>query len=165
MSKLPLNSGYRQLFAEIKQKIKQAQLQALITANQQMLLLYWDIGNMILKRQEQAGWGAKVAEQLSKDLKKEFPGMKGFSRRNILLMRQFATTYPDFEFVQEPLAQISWYNNITLIQKCKGESERLWYARQALKNGWLRIILVLQIESNLYARQGKAPNNFHLTST
>ncbi len=163
MNHLPSNTTYRQFFVEVKQKIKQAQLRAMVTVNQQMLLLYWDIGNMILQRQEKEGWGAKVAEQLSTDLKKEFPGMKGFSKRNILYMRQFAATYPDFEFVQPVVAQISWAHNIILLYKCNDEAERFWYAKKAIENGWSKRMLVLQIESKLHERQGRVLNNFQQT--
>jgi predicted nuclease of restriction endonuclease-like (RecB) superfamily len=89
--------------------------------------------------------------------------MKGFSSRNLKYMRSFAETYQDFEFVQEVLAQITWYHNITLIEKVKSPDERLWYARQTIEQGWSRNVLVYQIESGLYKRQGKADTNFSRT--
>lgn len=160
MKDLASRKSYKDLLAEIKSKIQQARVKAAVAANQELLILYWDIGNMILKRQAKEGWGAKVADQLSSDLKKSFPDMKGFSRRNIHYMRQFSETYPDFEIVQVPLAQISWYHNVTLLHKCKDEKERFWYARKTIENGWLRNIMVHQIETDLYNRQGKAITNF-----
>lgn len=89
--------------------------------------------------------------------------MKGFSSRNLKYMRSFAETYQDFEFVQEVLAQITWYHNITLIEKVKSPEERLWYIRQTIEQGWSRNVLVHQIESGLYKRQGKADTNFSRT--
>ena len=163
MSNLPSNQHYVYLLAEVKDKIRTAQIKAVTAVNQEMLLLYWEIGTAILSRQNQEGWGSKVAEQLSSDLKKEFPNMKGFSKRNLLYMRQFAENYLEFEFVQAPLAQISWYHNITLLQKCNDINERLWYANQAVKNGWSRNVMTLQIETKLYERKGKAISNFSLT--
>jgi len=126
-----------------------------------LLFLYWEVGTIILERQNQEGWGSKIVEQLSTDLKKSFPKLKGFSRRNLLYMRQFAETYPDFKNVQAPLAQISWYHNLTLLQKCSDKRERLWYAKKALENGWSRNIMLAQIESGLHLREGKAVSNFN----
>ncbi|TAK37096.1 MAG: DUF1016 domain-containing protein [Saprospiraceae bacterium] len=163
MTNLLSNPTYIQLLSDVKEKIRQAQVKAVIAVNQEMLLLYWEIGKAILAKQDAEGWGAKVADQLSLDLKREFPGMKGFSKRNLLYMRQFAETYPDFEIVQEPLAQISWYHNITLLQKCSSQKERLWYAAQAMENGWSRNVMAFQIETKLYDRQGKAISNFSTT--
>jgi predicted nuclease of restriction endonuclease-like (RecB) superfamily len=135
----------------------------MISVNRELIWLYWEIGSAILQRQEESAWGDKVVEQLAADLKMEFPSTNGFSKRNLLYMRQFAEAYPDFEIVQAPLAQISWYSNITLLQKCPDAKHRLWYAGQAIENGWSRNVLVLQIESKLYERQGKAISNFSMT--
>lgn len=155
--------SYQQLLSEIKGKIRTAQIRAMVSANREMLFLYWDIGKSILERQQQHGWGSKVVDQLGEDLRMEYPEMEGLSKRNLLYMRQFASAYPDFEFVQASLAQISWYHNITLLQKCKDENKRLWYAAAAIENGWSRDVLVHQIESRLYERQGGAPTNFQRT--
>lgn len=163
MTNLPSDPTYIHLLADVKEKIRQAQLKAVVAVNREMLLLYWEIGKAILAKQEVEGWGAKVADQLSHDLKKEFPGMKGFSKRNLLYMRQFAETYPEFEIMQPLVAQISWYHNITLLQKCSNLKERLWYAAQAIENGWSRNVMTFQIETRLYARQGKAISNFSPT--
>ncbi|MFM9267733.1 YhcG family protein [Tychonema sp. BBK16] len=127
------------------------------------MLLYWQIGRDILNRQQQQGWGTKVIDNLATDLRKAFPEMKGFSSRNLKYMRSFAETYPDEQFVQEVLAQITWYHNIALIEKLKSSEERLWYARQTIEQGWSRNVLVHQIESGLYRRQGKADTNFSRT--
>ena len=124
------------------------------------MLLYWQIGCDILKRQQAEGWGTKVVAQLARDLKREFPGMKGFSRSNLMYMRAFAEAWPDESIVQAALGQITWYHNIALLEKLKDEQQRLWYARQTVLNGWSRNVLVQQVESNLYQRQGDAVTNF-----
>lgn len=163
MKSLTVDESYRTLLSEIKTKIQHSQFKAVIAVNQQMLLLYWEIGNIISQRQANKGFGSKVVEQLSKDLKKTFPNMKGFSRRNLLYMRQFAEAYSKNEFVQQPVAQISWSHNILLLQKCSDKEVRFWYAQKALENGWSRNIMVMQIESHLYKRQGQSVTNFAKT--
>ncbi len=160
MKNLPTNKQYQQLLTDVKQRIQNAQVKVAIAANQELLLLYWEIGKLIVDRQAKEGWGAKVREQLSKDLKNAFPTMRGFSKRNLLYMKQFAEAYPNFQITQVPLAQISWYHNITLLQKCPNEKIRFWYAQQALENGWSRDVMVHQIEWGLHERQGKAITNF-----
>ena len=130
-----------------------------------LVLLYWQIGNSILIKQEKEGWGSKIIEQLAKDLKSEFPLMKGFSVRNLKYMRSFAENYRDLEFVQVVLAQITWYHNITLLDKVKDSTERNFYIQESIKNGWSRNVMVHQIESNLYKRQIQAEkvHNFQET--
>ena len=146
MSSFITDSSYRDLLREVKEKIRSAQVQARVTVNQHLLILYWEVGKSILARQEQYGWGAKVVEQLAHDLRLEFPGLEGYSKRNLLYMRQFANAYPEFPIVQAPLAQISWYHNITLLQKCPDEQKRFWYAAAALEHGWSRDIMVHHVE-------------------
>jgi len=121
------------------------------------------IASTIAPAQHQQGWGAKVIARLSKDLKQEFPEIKGFSARNLKYMRAFAENYPDEAIVQAVLAQIPWYHNIALLEKLEAREERLWYAQQTVENGWSRNVLVLQIQSGLYARMGDAVTNFEQT--
>jgi predicted nuclease of restriction endonuclease-like (RecB) superfamily len=128
-----------------------------------MISLYWNIGNQILERQKEEGWGSKVIENISKDLRAEFPEMRGLSARNLVYMQTFAKAYPDFSITQEVLAQITWYHNITLLDKVKNYEERLWYVHETAKNGWSRNVLVAQIQTGLYKRQGKSVNNFQNT--
>ena len=155
--------NYEVFFQDLKTRIRQAQVKAAIAVNQELIILYWQIGREILARQQQEGWGAKVIDRLAKDLKREFPDMKGFSPRNLKYMRAFAEAYPDQTIVQEVLAQIPWYHNQALLDKLKAPDERLWYAQGTLENGWSRNILVMQIESNLFQRQGGAVTNFERT--
>jgi predicted nuclease of restriction endonuclease-like (RecB) superfamily len=111
----------------------------------------------------QEGWGTKVIERLAKDLKQEFPEMKGFSRTNLLYIRAFAEAWVDEQIVQQVVGQIPWGHNVRLLDRATGSKERLWYAQQAIANGWSRAVLEHQIETKLYQRQGKAITNFDLT--
>ena len=155
--------GYEAFLGELKERIKIAQLRASLAVNREMLLLYWRIGRDILARQQEHGWGAKVIDRLSQDLRRDLPGVEGFSPRNLKYMRSFAEAWPEEPIVQEALAQITWYHNLALLEKVKPSEERLWYARKAVENGWSRNVLVHWIESELYERQGKAQTNFDKT--
>jgi len=159
------DTTYLQTLETLKSKIKSAQIKAVLSVNAQLVILYWEIGETILKRQQTEGWGSKVIANLSKDLTSTFPNMTGFSERNLKYMRKFAQTYPDFTIVQEVLAQITWYHNIALLDKLSIVDERIWYAKQTIEHGWSRNILVHQIESKLYERQflAEKTNNFALT--
>jgi predicted nuclease of restriction endonuclease-like (RecB) superfamily len=158
-----LPAGYDRLLAEIKSRVRTAQLRAVHAANRELVQLYWDIGHLILDRQQQEGWGAKVIHRLATDLKRAFPEMQGFSPRNLKYMRAFAAAYPGREIVQAPLAQITWYHHITLLEKVPDPAERRWYAAKAVDNGWSRDVMALQIESGLFQRQGQAITNFART--
>ncbi len=127
-----------------------------------MLLLYWEIGAAILKNQKKAGWGLKIIDNLSRDPKTAFPDQKGFSARNLKYMRKFAEEYPKIEFVQEVLAQITWYHNITIIENIKSIEERNWYIQETVNNGWSRNVLVHHIERGTFNRQGKAITIFRI---
>jgi len=159
---IELPEGYTGFLVEIKEQIKQERLKAVISANSALVLMYWNIGRSILNRQNREGWGAKVIDRLSVDLKYEFPEMNGFSSRNLKYMRKFAECWPDISIVQELLAQISWYHNIALLEKLKDQNLRLWYAHQSIENGWSRNILAMQIESKLHKRIGQTANNFEI---
>lgn len=160
---LSVPSDYVELLESLRKQIRLARLKAGLAVNRELILLYWQIGREILSRQTAEGWGAKVIDRLAQDLRTAFPEMKGFSPRNLKYMRAFAEAHSDGEFVQAVLAQITWYHNITLLDKVKDPGERMWYIRQTIDNGWSRNILVMQIESDLYGRQGKAVNNFAQT--
>jgi predicted nuclease of restriction endonuclease-like (RecB) superfamily len=158
-----LPEGYTEFVRDLKRRIKESQLKAAISANTELILLYWDIGKEILERQEKEGWGAKIIERLAVDLKNEFPDMKGFSPRNLKYMRKFASLYPDFEFVQQAVAQIPWGHTVRLMELVKNAKQREWYIFKIKEHGWSRDILVHQIESGLYHRQGKGVSNFSRT--
>ena len=157
------SEAYTNFLSELKTRIRGAQLRAVHAINAEVTLLYWDIGQDILQRQASEGWGSKVIARLSQDLKREFPETKGFSTRNLNYMRKLAEAYPDREIVQRCAAQIPWRHNQVLLEKLKDREKRLWYAQQSLENGWSRDILIMQIESDLYQRQGGAVTNFERT--
>lgn len=134
-----------------------------MAANSAMVTLYWDIGRQILARQEQQGWGARVIDRLSLDLKTAFPDMSGLSPRNLKYMRKFAESWPDREFVQRTVAQIPWRSNVALLDKLKDAETRLWYARKTMEHGWSRDVLAMQIDARVHERHGKAITNFNAT--
>ena len=156
--KMPVD--YPVFFAAIKERIARERIKAVMAANAAMVLMYWDIGAKILEKQNVEGWGAKIVDRLSHDLKAAFPEMNGFSPRNLKYMRKFAECWPDRSIVQEALAQITWYHNLALLEKLPTPETRLWYARKTLEHGWSRNILTIQIDTRLHEREGKAINNF-----
>jgi predicted nuclease of restriction endonuclease-like (RecB) superfamily len=155
-----LTLDYPLLLEDLKSRIRTAQVKAVLAVNRELVLLYWELGQRILESQKREGWGAKVIDRLSKDLSQMFPDMAGFSTRNFKYMRAFAAAWPDKAFVQEALAQLPWYHNVTLLDKVKDPAEREFYIRQTIAHGWSRAVLVHQIESGLHGRQGQALNNF-----
>ena len=156
-------AGYDEFLQDLKQRIRAAQVKAVFAVNRELIVLYWQVGREILKRQSAAGWGAKVVEHLASDLHREFPGMTGFSRTNLLYMRAFAEAWPDEQIVQQVVGQIPWGHNVRLLDLVKTPAEREWYIHRAIEHGWSRNVLVHQIESGLYRRQGKAQTNFQAT--
>ncbi|MCU0694147.1 MAG: DUF1016 N-terminal domain-containing protein [Polyangiaceae bacterium] len=126
-----LPQGYVETLAEIKQRIQQERLRVVMAANSAMVLLYWDIGRLILVRQEREGWGAKVIDRLSQDLREAYPDMKGFSSRNLLFMRSFAEGCPDAGIVKQLVSQLPWGHIIRLLQRVKDANAREWYMRMA----------------------------------
>lgn len=160
---LSIPEDYHDFLRELKGRILQSQVRAVLSVNRELVLLYWQIGRDILNRQQQQGWGTKVIDNLATDLRTAFPEMKGFSSRNLKYMRSFAETYPDEQFVQQVVAQIPWGHNLRILDAVKEPVEREWYIRQTIEQGWSRNVLVHQIESGLYRRQGKADTNFSRT--
>ncbi len=116
-SMLPQDPDYRSFLADLKERIRTAQLRAGLSVNRELVCLYWEIGREILDRQARLGWGAKVIDWVSRDLARSFPGMKGFSARNLKYMRKFADEYPEAEFVQQLAARIPWFHNCVLLDK------------------------------------------------
>jgi predicted nuclease of restriction endonuclease-like (RecB) superfamily len=158
-----ISKEYGTWLADLKSRIQSAQQRATLSVNRELVLLYWQIGRDILERQQAQGWGAKVIDQLARDLTAAFPDMKGFSRRNLLYMRSFAEQWPDLEFVQQAVAQIPWGHNILIMTKRASVAEARFYIEQTLEQGWSRDVLALQLKSNLLARAGKSVTNFSRT--
>ncbi len=155
-----LPRDYADALGAIKQRIQEGRLRIVLTANAAMVQLYWDIGRMILERQDRAGWGAKVIDRLAADLREAFPDMKGFSPRNLKYMRAFAAAWPDPSFVQQAAAQIPWFHNCLLLDRLADATSRAWYIQSTIREGWSRDILALQIDGRAHQRQGKAITNF-----
>ena len=156
----PLPADYAAWLAELKARIHNAQQRAALAVNRELVLLYWQIGRDILDRQGREGWGAKVIERLAQDLRSAFPGMKGFSRANLMYMRAFAEAWPDAEIVQQAVGQLPWGHNLVLLTKLKTSERRLAYAQRAIEHGWSRNVLNIHIERRLLEREGKAITNF-----
>lgn len=167
--KLPLvlPESYPNFLKDIKSRIHQSQIKAAVAVNQELIQLHWWIGSEIAKRQEIEKWGSQVIEKLCKDLQSDFPGLSGFSRSNVFRMRSFYLSYANVAQAARQLdappdfcLNIPWMHNVILLEKVKNLPEREWYARKAIQNGWSRTVLQMWIESSLYEKQGKAPNNF-----
>jgi predicted nuclease of restriction endonuclease-like (RecB) superfamily len=155
-----LPAAYAEWLADLKLRIHTAQQRAALAVNRELVLLYWQIGRDILARQAAQGWGAKVIEQLARDLHKAFPEMKGFSRANLMYMRAFADAWPDEAIVQQAVGHLPWGHNLVLLTKLKDADARLAYAQRAMDHGWSRNVLTHHIESKLLQREGQAVTNF-----
>lgn len=155
-----ISKDYTAFFEGLKSRVASSRYKAALSVNKELILLYHHMGTEILKSQEQHGWGAKIIDQLSRDLQSAFPEMKGFSTRNLKYMRKFAEEYPDLEFVQQVVAQLPWGHNIFLMDLVTDKQNRLFYMKRAIEHGWSRNIMVMQIETALHKRQGQAVTNF-----
>lgn len=159
---------YAQTLADIKRHIKKAQVKAALSANKELLKLYWYIGQTIVEKQSKSHWGSSTIEKLAKDLQNSFPGMAGFSRTNIFRMKAFFEAYkkipqPVGQFEKCPIFNIPWGHNALLLEKLKNIDERFWYAQKTIKEGWSRNLLEMAIKSNLFKREGHAITNFKKT--
>ena len=154
---------YGATLADLKNRILTQRLRVVIAANAAMVELYWDIGRTILDRQRNAGWGAKVIDRLSADLRQAYPDMQGFSPRNLKYMRAFAEAWPDAAIVQQAVARLPWRQNIMLLERLEDPQIRRWYVQQALDHGWSSSVLSVQIDNRAHERSGKAISNFTKT--
>ncbi|KWF08624.1 PDDEXK nuclease domain-containing protein [Burkholderia ubonensis] len=156
----PWGDDYRSWLTDLKQRVEHARQRAAASANRELVTLYWQIGRDILERQQLQGWGAKVIDQLARDLKDAFPDMRGFSPRNLKYMRALAQAWPAREFVQQAVAQLPWSHVVTLLDKLKDPATRDWYAGKSLEHGWSRNVLAMQIDTQAHTRAGSAVTNF-----
>ena len=166
MSELIHNEDYRVWLIDLKQRVHQSQLKAALSVNSELIQLYWQLGSEIEQRQKTATWGDKFLKQLSQDLMSEFPEMKGFSHRNLKYIRQWYQFYSQAEIGQQlvaQLAQIPWGHNIQIVSKSLSVEEARYYVQNTLEHGWSRNVLVHQIESGLFQREGQALHNFQQT--
>lgn len=166
-SKPVFDKEYKVWLADIKAKVRSAQIKAALSVNTELLKLYWGMGADIVARQKNAKWGDSLLLRLSKDLMTEFPDMKGFSERNLKYIRQWFLFYSKGKAIgQQVVAQITqipWGHNIVIISKCRSAEEALFYVQSTIRHSWSRSVLVHQMESGLFKREGKAVTNFPLT--
>ena len=163
MNKIFINSNYKNFLADIKERIYKAQYEALKQVNKQLIELYWDIGKMIVERQNEYGWGKSIVQNLAKDLQKEFPGIKGFSIDNFWRMRKFYLRYRANEKLAPLVQVISWSKNIVIMEKCKDNLEREFYIKMTKKFGWTKNVLIHQIENKSYEKFLLNQTNFDKT--
>lgn len=154
-------AGYAEWLTDLKARIHTAQQRAALAVNRELLAMHWKIGREILDGQQRAGWGAGIVDRIARDLRAAFPGMKGFSRANLMYMRAFAEAWPDEDaIVQQAVGQLPWGHNLVLLTKLKTAGDRLAHADAALAHGWSRAMLTHHIEARTLARQGQAITNF-----
>lgn len=153
-------STYGSLLADIKQRVASAQTRATMAVNSELVRLYWEIGHSLSERKKVEGYGAKVIDRLSQDLKAEFPSIKGFSSRNLKYMRVFAEQCPSGLIGQQAAAQLPWFHIVTLLTQLDVPEIREWYAKAALQDGWSRSTLEVNLKNRLHERQGQAISNF-----
>jgi predicted nuclease of restriction endonuclease-like (RecB) superfamily len=151
---------YPALLAEVKERVRSTQYKAFRAVNKELIALYWDIGKLIVSRQSDAAHGDAIADQLAADLRQEFPGVSGFSRRNLFYMREFYLAYQAQPKVQQLVAQIGWGHNVCLLQRCKDPLEREFYVRMSRKFGWSRSVLIHQIDNQSYEKTLLGQTNF-----
>jgi predicted nuclease of restriction endonuclease-like (RecB) superfamily len=183
-----LPADYANLLTDLKARVRAAQLRAVVSVNRELILLYWDIGRIIVDAQKTKGYGKQVVEQLAGDLREAFPQMDGFSPRNVWRMRAFYLAWTeegqklrqpvgnsdskilpqlvaelDGQNLPRPVAEIPWGHNVLLLEKIANPILRLWYAHKAIEHGWSRVMLTHHIETQLHKREGKAVTNFQRT--
>jgi predicted nuclease of restriction endonuclease-like (RecB) superfamily len=158
-----LPESYAATLQAIKTLLRGARVRAVLAANPIVLEAYWHIGKIILQRQQEATWGAKVIDRLAVDLREAFPDMSGITARNLFSMRAFADAFPEGPIVKRLVSQLPWGHVIRLIQMVKDPDARDFYIQQAITHGWSRSILEMQIQNRLHLRAGKAVNNFAQT--
>ena len=161
----PVPADYGALLIAVKERVRAGQYQALRAVSKELVGLYWDIGRMIVERQADAEHGAAIAERLAEDLRQEFPGTGGFSRRNIFYMREFYQAYRGLPKVQPLVAQIGWTHNLVVLQHCSDPLEREFYLRMVRKFGWSKNVLIHQIENQSYEKTLLGQTNFDQTVT
>jgi predicted nuclease of restriction endonuclease-like (RecB) superfamily len=152
MNTLRKDKAYVQLVHEAKKRIVSARISAARRINKELVDLYWDLGKMIVQRQEEFGWGKSVVETLSRDLQKEFPQMTGFSPQNLWLMRQTVLEYRRSENLQQLVGEIPWGHNVLVLQKVKSGEARKYYLEATVQFGWSRNVLLNQIKAKAHER-------------
>ena len=180
---MKMDNDYKQWLTDLKSRIRQSQIKAAVKVNTELLRLYWDMGQDIVNRQLEAAWGSGFFEQLSKDLRSEFPDMQGFSSTNLKYCKRFYLFYNQEisisqqvagnlqivdgkdntirqqladELDNHPIFQIPWFHHVQIITKSKSVKEALFYVQKTIENGWSRAVLMNFMEADLFSAQGKA---------
>jgi len=161
MTNIADKKTYAQLLNSIKDRIRKAQYDALKSVNKELIALYDDIGRMIVERQEKEGWGKSVVEKLATDLQKDFPGIQGFSARNIWYMRIFHLTYRENQKLQPLVAEIRWTKQLVIIDRCKNDLQREFDIRMTRKMGWTKNVLIHHTENQTYEKTLLNQTNFN----
>jgi len=156
----PNPTDYTQFLTDVKQRIRLAQYEALRAVNREQIQLYWDLGRLIVERQQQHGWGKAIVETMARDLQLEFPGMSGFSVQNLWYMRQLYAEYSRSAFLQPVVGEIGWSKHLLILSKCKDEQERLFYIVQTKNHGWTKAVLANQIGNQTYQKTVVSQQNF-----
>ncbi len=167
MSRRPqkLPDDYVALLVEVKERVRASQYKALRVVNKELVALYWDIGEMLVRRQRAGSRGDAVVKQLARDLQTEFPGVSGYSWRNLFYMSEFYAAYRDLPKLQPLVATIGWSHNLVILQRCKDPQEREFYIRMTRKFGWSKAVLIHQIENQSYEKTLLGQTNFHKALT
>ena len=172
-----LEKSYIKFLDDLKIQIKQSRIKAHLSVNRELILLYYKIGLAILEKQKEEGWGSKIIEKISLDLRKAFPEMKGLSITNLSSMKRFADIYlseikkleflhqAGGEMIENPIFNIPWRHHVEIMEQVSNINERIWYIKETIRNGWSRNVLMHQIKSDLYQRQTsiEKTHNFDLT--
>jgi len=158
---------YKEFIKRIKLKARQAQIKASVRVNSTLIEFYWELGEEIVLKQKSTNWGSGFLKNMSRDLMEEFPDVKGFSHRNIKYIRQwylfYSTQNQKGQQLVAQLVLVPWGHNLHILTKCKDISQALFYVQKTIENGWSRVVLRHQIESQLFEREGKALTNFSKT--
>lgn len=149
------NNKYFEVLSEIKKTLNTTRNKIIENANKDLILMNYNIG---LKLVENNKWGSSFIDTLAKDLKVEFPTLKGLSARNLRYMQKFATEFDNDDFLQHHVAKLPWSSLTTIMEQVKDKEQRKWYIVQSVQNGWARPIIVHQIASKLYERQALLEN-------
>lgn len=154
------DSLYLPFLSDIISRIKSAQYAALRAVNKELVSLYRDLGQLIVQRQKEAGWGKAVVERLARDLQFELPGVEGYSSKNLWRMRQFYEAYAEDSKLSPLVREIAWSHNLVILGSCKDSLEREFYIRMTKKHGWSKNVLIHQVEGRAYERTLTAQTNF-----
>ena len=158
-----ISGDYKDFIGNIKNKIRNSQYEAMKAVNKTLINLYWGIGQEIYNQQREKGWGKSIVEVLSKEIKKDFPDVKGFSSSNLWRMQNFYVTYNDIENLAQLVREISWSKNIAIMEKCKDQLEREFYIKMTKKYGWTKDVLINYIENKSYEKYLINQTNFDET--